>query len=38
MTGFEQFVYVLGCFVIAGAVPATMFWVIGLLERPRRKR
>lgn len=31
------FVYMVGAITCAAAVPAAMFWVIGRLERPRRK-
>lgn len=32
---FEQFVYVLGCLVVAGSVPAVLFWLVGCVERKR---
>lgn len=38
MTGFEHFIYMLGAVTLAGAVPAAMFWIIGKVEQPERRR
>jgi len=38
MTNFETFIYTLGCVTFSTAITAFVFFVIGMIEQPRRNR
>lgn len=38
MNGFANFIYMFGAVSFAVAVPTVLFWVIGQIERPARRR
>ena len=38
MSGFETFIYILGCVTFSVAITTAVFFVIGVIERPRGKR
>ena len=38
MSGFEHFIYMLGTYTFAIAVPAITFWLVGIIERPKGRR
>ena len=38
MSGFEHFLFMLGAITFAGSVTGFVFCVVGLMEKPRRRK